>query len=99
MELHPAVQKYAWGKVGNSSLVAKFAAASSEGSGPAGEEAFIINPKETYAELWMGCVNYLAYLFITSFIVFQNYNIKSFITHIGHTQMVQPKLRRLKNSF
>lgn len=45
MELKCAVQKYAWGKVGKSSLVAQLSESNS-GS--------IVDEKECYAELWMG---------------------------------------------
>jgi mannose-6-phosphate isomerase class I len=44
MELTAAVQRYEWGKVGSSSLVAKF---STTGESP-------IDPTGKYAELWMG---------------------------------------------
>lgn len=46
MELRCAVQKYAWGKVGKSSLVAQL----SEAANPAA----IIKEQDPYAELWMG---------------------------------------------
>nr|CAG4634834.1 EOG090X07LH [Alona affinis] len=46
MELRCAVQKYAWGKVGKSSLVAQL-------SEPANPEVSI-NENDPYAELWMG---------------------------------------------
>nr|CAG4641763.1 EOG090X07LH [Eurycercus lamellatus] len=46
MELSCAVQKYAWGKLGKSSLVAQLSLANSNGA-PVGEQ-------EPYAELWMG---------------------------------------------
>lgn len=45
MDLQCAVQKYAWGKLGNSSLVARLAEANSEA---------IINKEDPYAELWIG---------------------------------------------
>ena len=45
MELRCAVQKYAWGKVGKSSLVAQFSQSNSSVS---------INEQDSYAELWMG---------------------------------------------
>ena len=45
MELKCAVQKYAWGKVGRSSLVAQLSEANS---------GTVIDEKERYAELWMG---------------------------------------------
>jgi len=45
MELKCAVQKYAWGKVGKSSLVAQLSEANS---------GTVIDENERYAELWMG---------------------------------------------
>ena len=45
MELHCAVQKYAWGKLGSSSLVAQLSQAN---------PTTAINEKDPYAELWMG---------------------------------------------
>nr|CAG4636240.1 EOG090X07LH [Eubosmina coregoni]SVE69848.1 EOG090X07LH [Eubosmina coregoni] len=45
MELNCAVQKYAWGKVGSSSLVAQLSKANTNTE---------INEQEPYAELWMG---------------------------------------------
>ena len=45
MELHCAVQEYAWGKVGNKSKVAQLAQNRLD---------FELNPDTTYAELWMG---------------------------------------------
>ena len=45
MELNCAVQKYAWGKVGSSSLVAHLSKANTNTE---------INEQEPYAELWMG---------------------------------------------
>ena len=45
MELDCAVQKYAWGKMGSTSLVAQLARANNNTP---------INEQERYAELWMG---------------------------------------------
>nr|CAG4650216.1 EOG090X07LH [Sida crystallina] len=45
MELHCAVQKYAWGKLGCSSLVARLSQA---------DPGAVVDEKEPYAELWMG---------------------------------------------
>ena len=45
MELHCAVQKYAWGKLGKSSLVAQLSGANS---------SVPILEQDPYAELWMG---------------------------------------------
>lgn len=45
MDLRCAVQKYAWGKLGSSSLVARLAEANSKTT---------INEEDPYAELWMG---------------------------------------------
>jgi hypothetical protein len=45
MELHCAIQKYAWGKLGTSSLVAQLSQANPTAA---------INEKDPYAELWMG---------------------------------------------
>jgi len=52
MELKAAVQKYHWGKIGGSSLVAQFA--TNGISDKVEEEGFQLDPKGTYAELWMG---------------------------------------------
>ena len=45
MDLSCAVQKYAWGKLGSSSLVARLAHANAKAT---------INEEDPYAELWMG---------------------------------------------
>jgi mannose-6-phosphate isomerase class I len=45
-KLHCGVQKYGWGRKGNDSSAALFKKAQ--------DESFEIDPKQAYAELWMG---------------------------------------------